>query len=241
MNKTLIRTRFAKNLKTYEKNAVIQKQMAQKLLELITETKFDNILEVGCGTGFLTKLARDKFQFKNYIANDIVEDCARYILPYYTDVNFISGDIETIIQNSKNAYDLIISNAALQWVDDIETCIKNILTALKPNGILLFSTFGKQNFKEIFQLTGKTLNYKSPEEYDVFFKNNYHIIKDEICTLTFKTPKEILQHLKQTGVNALETTVWTKTDLLQFEKNYTKLSSSLPSLTYNPVYILAAK
>ena len=55
MNKELIKKRFKKGLKTYNKNAVVQKKMAENLIKLIDEnTEVDSILEIGCGTGVLT-------------------------------------------------------------------------------------------------------------------------------------------------------------------------------------------
>lgn len=241
MNKTLIKTRFARSMKTYDKNAVVQKEMAQKLLDLSPKSDFESILEIGCGTGFLTKLALKKFHFRNYTANDIVADCEEYISPLSENINFINADIETLIQKSEKTFDLIISNAALQWVDDIESCIIKLMNMLTQNGILLFSTFGRENFKEIFQLTGKTLNYKSAAEYDKLFSNYRHEIREDIRSLTFKTPEEALHHLKLTGVNSLETGIWTKKNLSEFCEKYLRLSNGKLSLTYHPLYIFVEK
>ena len=64
MNKELIQKRFTKNLKTYNDNAKIQKIMAEKLLSYLDNNYYNNILEIGCGTGLLTSLAVQKLQFK---------------------------------------------------------------------------------------------------------------------------------------------------------------------------------
>ena len=50
MNKDLIKKRFAKNLRTYNENAKIQKIMAENLIKYLDKKDFSNILEVGCGT-----------------------------------------------------------------------------------------------------------------------------------------------------------------------------------------------
>ena len=72
MNKDLIQKRFAKNLDTYNDNAKIQKRMAERLLSFLDKKEFSSILEIGCGTGFLTSLLNDDFKFEKYTANDIV-------------------------------------------------------------------------------------------------------------------------------------------------------------------------
>ena len=66
MNKDLIQKRFAKNRDTYNDSAKIQKKMAERLLSFLDRKDFNDILEIGCGTGFLTQLVNDKFNFKTY-------------------------------------------------------------------------------------------------------------------------------------------------------------------------------
>ena len=49
--------------------------------------------------------------------------------------------------------------------------------------------------------------------------------------------KDILKHIKSTGVNALEMVSWTKTDMQKFENGYNNFCSGVPTLTYNPIYV----
>ena len=121
MNKDLIQKRFAKNLDTYNNNARIQKKMAARLLSFLDRKDFNDILEIGCGTGFLTQLVNDNFNFKTYTANDIVESCEKYVKEINPKINFIPADIEKAVENSDKKYDLIISNAAFQWVENLES------------------------------------------------------------------------------------------------------------------------
>ena len=64
MNKELIHNRFAKNLKSYDENAKIQKRMAERLMSFINNKSPKNILEIGCGTGFLTKLIKENLDYE---------------------------------------------------------------------------------------------------------------------------------------------------------------------------------
>lgn len=66
---------------------------------------------------------------------------------------------------------LIISNAMFQWFDNLEKSIDKIKFSLDKNGILAFSTFGLDNYKEITSLTGLTLKYKTKEEIEAILKN----------------------------------------------------------------------
>ena len=237
MNKDLIQKRFAKNLDTYNDNAKIQKKMAERLLSFLDRKNFDDILEIGCGTGFLTQLVNDKFNFNTYTANDIVESCEKYVKEINPKINFIAADIEKAVENSDKKYDLIISNAAFQWVENLESFIELLVSKLNDGGILLFSTFGPENFREVNFVLGKTLPYYSANELQEIIKDYKNIVEQEMHVMAFKTPKDILKHIKSTGVNALEMVSWTKTDMQKFENGYNNFCSGIPTLTYHPIYV----
>ena len=237
MNKDLIQKRFAKNLDTYNDNAKIQKKMAERLLSFLDRKDFNDILEIGCGTGFLTQLVNEKFSFKTYTANDIVESCEKYVKEINPKINFIPADIEKAVENSDKKYDLIISNAVFQWVENLESFIKLLVSKLNDGGVLLFSTFGPENFREVNFVLGKTLPYYSANELQEIVKDYKNIVEQEMHVMAFKTPKDILKHIKSTGVNALEMVSWTKTDMQKFENGYNNFCSGIPTLTYHPIYV----
>ena len=241
MNKELIQKRFAKNLDTYNDNAKIQKIMADRLISFLKTKNFNSIWEIGCGTGFLTNLAVKNLNFCSYTANDIVKECEDYIKTINPNIKFLCNDIERFINEDQEKYDLIISNAAFQWVENFEEFINKLISKLNPEGILLFSTFGKENFREIYHVIGESLNYYSTLELKTFFKELNPIIEEEIRIMAFKTPIDILKHIKNTGVNSIEAHSWTKTDMQRFENGYNNFCAKHPTLTYNPIYVLIKK
>lgn len=236
MNKDLIQTRFSKSLSSYNENAKIQKKMAEKLVTLLNRINYKKVLEIGCGTGFLTELLNKSIEFENYTAIDIVPDCENYINSINPEINFIQADIEKF---SLEKYDLIIANASLQWVNDFQNMIETLKNSLSSDGELVFSTFGKENFKEISYITGTTLDYYSTKELEEFFPESE--IMSEIHVMAFETPQEVLKHLQLTGVNALERKTWTKKDLVKFANEYRVLCAIRPTLTYNPIYVKMIK
>ena len=79
-DKTIIKQRFARSLATYNDNAVIQQDIAARLLdELISAAgnRYDNILEVGCGSGLLTRMLSSKVEYGNLLLNDLVDQCSQ--------------------------------------------------------------------------------------------------------------------------------------------------------------------
>ena len=222
---TLIKKRFRQSLETYDKNAIAQEIMANKLIDLLPQKPYRKILEIGCGTGILTKKISSNFSPEILTINDIVEECEKYTKQIYPNSNFIGGDINKIVLPEK--YDLIISNAVFQWFENPQPLINRLMQHLESNGILAFSSFSKENFYEIKELLNIGLNYST-------FENS---ITGEIIELEFKSVSEMLRHIKNTGVNAIENYTLTigKIDSLkkQFLEKYGKIK-----LTYHPIFVI---
>lgn len=238
VNKELVKTRFEKSLKTYDKNAVVQKQMAEFLMQKLIEHKganFSRIFEIGCGTGLLTKKIRAHLHFDRLLLNDIVENLSASKL--------LIGDCEEI--DFPSDLDLVISNAALQWVQDFSCIAEKIHSALKDKGIFAFTTFGKRNLEQIKKITGKTLDYYEQSTIEKLLSKNFGIVysSSDIVNLEFDDVKDVLKHLKLCGVNSLEKTRWTKTDLKDFQNKYNEFKNKEGKfvLTYQPIYFIAQK
>ena len=240
MKKELVKQQFSKNLTNYEENAVVQMIMAEKLLNLLPKKEYKNILEIGCGTGFLTKLINKNIKFENYTTIDIVGGCKDFIQSINPDINFIKGDIEKTEITGK--YDLIISNAVFQWITDFENFVKKLSSSLNNNGILAFATFGKENFKEIKEVGKVSLDYYAKEEIkNLLSIYNLKHIEEEIIVKNFKNIKNMLMHMKKTGVNSLSEKTWSIKEINAFIKHYKELYNDNVSLTYNPIYVIAKK
>ena len=242
MNKELIKKRFGRKLSTYDENARIQKQMAEKLINMIPGNGCcKNILEIGCGTGLLTKLAESRLSFKNYTALDIVSECESFIKEINPEMEFVGEDIEKYVEETNVSYDLIISNASLQWVENIPEIAEKLIEKLEDGGTLLFSIFGCENFREICYIIGKTLPYLSKKELEQKLSKFFPYIEEEIRIMAFSSPLDVLKHIQNTGVNALNQESWTKNDLIRFENEYNSLCANHPTLTYNPIYVKIQK
>jgi len=230
LDKELIKSKFQKSILTYSDNAPIQKQIAHKLASYI-QGEYDNVLEIGSYSGFLTQEIIKKVNFKNYSALDIV-DSFDFIKDLSSKIRFIKGDIEDIELNSK--FDLIVSSSTLQWCEDFSGVIKKIQSYLNEDGKLAIAIFGNKNLFEIKETFDVSLNYPDISEVKKYFSDNA-IIFEEIQTIEFQNPAELLRHLKYTGVNAFNhnyTYSKIKENMRLLDKKYKN------KLTYNPLYII---
>ena len=91
-------------------------------------------------------------------------------------------------------------------------------------------------------ITGISLDYKSECELEKILQKNYEIIKMESFEqgIEFKTPLELLYHMKNTGVNSLNRTKWTLADVKDFCEKYSTNFDKV-TLTYAPILVIARK
>lgn len=248
MDKQLIASRFAKARNTYTREARVQQQVAEKMMQLIKEpyTRFRRVVEFGCGTGSYSRILLHTLQPETLLLNDLcreMEECVKELCDG-TTVQFVPGDAEAI--DFPGETDLITSCSTLQWFNDPGAFFTRCHQALVADGLLAFSTFGATNMHEIRQLTGHGLDYLSVEELQALLSPHFDILhaEEEVVTLPFPTPQAVLKHLKQTGVTGTEKRIWTRSRLQSFCKEYTTRFSDAAgnvNLTYHPIYIIARK
>ena len=248
MNKKMIEQRFGRHLPTYRRYAIVQREMAVKLLALLAErtgrSGFSRILEIGCGSGLLSEKLEAALAYEKLFLNDLVDDCADLTLRI-DDSEFLSGDVETV--DFPASLDLVVSNAALQWVNDLRGVFVRVQQALLPGGVFAFSTFSPRNLGEIRELCGCGLNYREPEALAALGREFFSGVEvlEYKTVLRFDTPLDVLKHLKYTGVNGVDNGVrWTRGKLEKFCADYERRfsdGSGRVGLTFAPVYFFGRK
>lgn len=246
LDKNLIKKRFEKNLSSYEDNAFVQKHMASELMKNLTINcgeGFTKILEIGCGTGILTKEIIEKISFEKIFVNDIVKNSLSSEIQS-NKIKELDGDCEEV--QFPQDLDLVISNATFQWLQNLPAFLNKINTNLNSKGILAFSTFEEGNLYQISTLAQESLDYYTKLDLEKILKQHFQIISSHSQTLEieFDNAQEVLQHFKLTGVNALTQTKWTKTDLKKFQDKYSLLFKNDDGklvLTYKPVWFICGK
>jgi trans-aconitate 2-methyltransferase len=106
------------------------------LLSLIQIKQGLNVIDLGCGTGELTRKLADHLPGSNVTGIDSSGEMLKETEKYSnSNVRFQQTDIRKIIE-ANIKYDLVFSNAALQWVDDHKKLLPQIIGLVKKNGQL---------------------------------------------------------------------------------------------------------
>ena len=230
IDKKRIAKNFEKRIGEYEQNAYVQKKMAEKLTQILPSSSYKKILEIGSYSGVLTKELIKNIDFESYLALDIVENSKDYLENIDKKIIFKKADIEAFETNEK--FDLIVSNAALQWCSDFEGTIKKLKSFLNPKGVLAISIFSPQNLQEIRETFNISLSY--PDEN--LLNKHFSTISSGEIKINFESPLDILRHLKYTGVNSLTSTPLT---FKEIKNNLNRLEAKYGNtLTYTPVYLV---
>ena len=203
VDKSLVNKRFKKSIYTYDDNAIVQKEMANNLIHLLSTYDlydFNTVFEIGCGTGFLTELLTQSTKYKKIILNDLILDFEGIIQNKINSekIEFIGGDVESINFSEFKTCDLVISNASLQWLNDFETFADNVSSKIPENGIFAFSSFCQENMIELKKISGIGLNYLSLSKYKEIL-SKYFIVqyaKEEFVKLHFSCSIDIIKHIK---------------------------------------------
>lgn len=242
--------RFAKGLRDYDTHALAQKKIIDRVVSMLdVDRKYGKVLEIGCGSGNLSVRLSGMDVAELYL-NDLcpeVQDVVRKKVPEAANLHFEIGNAETLtFGHLVSSLDMVISTSVFQWIENTGLLFEKVYSLLNEEGIFVFSTFVPGTFEEIRKTCGIGIDYL-PEETVVGQLERAgftvrHSVQEDIV-LRFKTPYDVLRHIRSTGVNSIEKVKWTKGDFDRFCFGYDSLfaDENGVSLTYRPLYVFAEK
>ncbi len=133
----------------YDAHAGPQRLAATLVADLAQQQRPDGvarILEIGCGTGFLTRAIQARWPGAELIATDISPGMLEQAAANGRVAGrFMAMDGEAPAFDGP-WFDLILSSLAVQWFDDLKAGIDRLVGLLRPGGSLIFSTMGQGSF-----------------------------------------------------------------------------------------------
>ena len=264
VDKIRIGSCFAKALASYDQQALAQQQINRRLCTMLQQSlpkcgqqSFDSALEIGCGSGDLTRLLNRQYSVRSWWLNDLnpaalAKTKALLQESEKASVHLLATDAERLDRTLalKQQFDLWVSASTVQWFQQPQRFIQLAAQGLKQHGILLFSTFLPDNLDEIKQLTNIGLTYPTQQQWLQWLQPHFELLAldSQPIRLYFEQPSAVLQHLKATGVTATHThksgkQLWTKGKLAEFYQRYRQQFSlgEQVYLTYSPLLILAKR
>lgn len=128
----------------YKKNSFSQYHLAEEALALHKFLGNEQVLDIGCGDGKLSKKIADKVP--NGFVYGIDPSFSMINLAKATfkeentcNLDFNIGSAETF--KTEKQFDLITAFSSLHWVRGQKEALNNMVTALKPRGRMLILTF----------------------------------------------------------------------------------------------------
>jgi len=156
LDKSRVRRSFAAASGTYDSVARLQRNVGKELLRFVgVENLTGALLDLGCGTGFLTgevlRPGGRHADLHSIIALDIAWPMlltTRAKLKDQQDVVYVCADAE-YLPLADQSVDNVMSNLALQWCVNLAAVFADIRRVLRADGRLVFSTFGPDTLKEL--------------------------------------------------------------------------------------------
>jgi trans-aconitate 2-methyltransferase len=119
----------------YERFKAERKQPFLDLLSLVEPRPRMHVVDLGCGTGELTRELHEHLGAEETLGVDNSETMLLKAGAFGGEMlRFEQGDIEAFV--SDRPFDLVFSNAALQWVPEHEALLARLTSFLTPRGQL---------------------------------------------------------------------------------------------------------
>jgi malonyl-CoA O-methyltransferase len=124
---------FQKSLSKYQGYSSVEKSAAEVLLKLLKIGSTDNVLDLGCGIGNLTKMIREITKGK-IVEVDPSEGMIGEAIEKSMglDITFEVKSAEEI--EYKSCFDVIFCNSSLQWFREPQKAVKNCYIAPRKGG-----------------------------------------------------------------------------------------------------------
>lgn len=149
-----IRRHFGQAAAGFDDAAVLAREAGKRLfesLDYLDDRQPEVILEVGCGTGRNAALLKKRWPRARVIALDSALPMLRQAKAqagWWKPFQRVAGDAAQL-PLADASVDLLVSNLCLPFVNDLADTLAGFRRVLKPDGLLLCSTYGSETLGEL--------------------------------------------------------------------------------------------
>jgi ubiquinone/menaquinone biosynthesis C-methylase UbiE len=157
---------FTETASDYEDAVRFNIEGAQRLVLSIPPGDYENVLDVGCGTGFSTRAVIDRFHPRRVTAVDPAEGMLEQFRARFGDVEGVEitvaqADVEHM-PVAEGAFDLVICSMAYHWFPRKWEAAAAMARAVRPGGvvaILMSGRGGEQSYRDVISNL-EPINYR---------------------------------------------------------------------------------
>jgi malonyl-CoA O-methyltransferase len=253
IDKKQIQSNFSRYATQYDTFATIQTEVGKNLLAYCPEGDIEHILDVGCGTGIFTQYLQNRYDAADITAIDLCRDMIDVARQKkgMEGIRYQVADAEAL--QTMSSFDLIASNACIQWLSRTEAALTSYRDRLTSFGSLVFSAFGPRTFCELAdslsRLLGRTVTISSKifqdhRMYECYLRCVFHEVTVECQCMeqVYDSLWDLLKTIKYTGVRGigLGTHSLSRREIAALETIYLATYGRIVA-TYDVVYCRARK
>lgn len=134
------------NSAQYLKFANERTQPAIDLVSRVGSISPAKVIDIGCGPGNSTAILAQAFPNAEILGIDSSENMIAAAKKTYPDLSWKVCDASTELEAMSGEFDLVFSNACIQWIPDHPSLLRNMLGMLKKGGTLAVQV--PMNFEE---------------------------------------------------------------------------------------------
>ena len=258
-----VAARFSASAGTYAGHAAVQEAVAEHLISVLEEAPLPPvlgaILEIGCGTGLLTRLIRRRYPSAWLCAVDVAERmtmAAACTQPPHCGLAYVVADIRRFA--ARRRFGLVVSSSSLHWVRPLDAALSDAAGLLAPEGVLAASLMVEGTLGELHEARrrvapGKTPAVTLPTVADVeaaVQRSGLDILemRQESVRALYPTAKEFLGSIHRQGLTggpvSSSGVPLTRGELArltrEYERAYRQDEQGVVA-TYEVVYVTAAR
>lgn len=204
---------FDRVAKQYEKVAIIQQEIGQRLFERLDYLKItpNRVLDLGCGVGQFSQALKKRYPKAQIVGVDLslqMLSMSKSKQRWRSKWALVGGDIAEL-PFANESFDLVFSNQAIHWVDKTDKLFSELHRIMAVNGCLMFSTLGPDTFKELAAAFKTIDDYAHVNAFqdmhdigDCLLREHFidPVMDMEFLTVLYDSVPVLLQSLKNQGV-----------------------------------------
>lgn len=157
-----------------------QKERTQPALDLAARLEYDSpakALDIGYGPGNSTAVVKARFPGARVIGVDSSQNMVETAQKDHPELEFIQWDITTDLDALPHDFDVVFSNACLQWVPDHPSLLPRLMGFLKPGGLLAVQI--PMNYQEPIHRIIETTVSRSPWTEKIPYMRLFYTLTQE--------------------------------------------------------------